>query len=186
VRALADLGCYRIWIGSESGSQNVLDLMKRRVKVEQVQNMTRLAKAHGIETGMFIMLGYDGEQVVDLEQTVDHLKKATPDVFLTTVAYPIKGTAYYNTVQDRVIALKPWDQRTDRDLTVAGRHSQRFYSFATRWMVNEVAVHRMLHDGQRPLVPLAKAFVNARVGRLGMTLTANEVETVAAGRGQHG
>ena len=41
---------------------------------------------------MFIMLGYDGEEVADLEQTVDHLKKAAPDVFLTTVAYPIKGT----------------------------------------------------------------------------------------------
>jgi radical SAM superfamily enzyme YgiQ (UPF0313 family) len=148
--------------------------------------MSRLAKAHGIETGMFIMLGYDGENVTDLEQTVDHLKKAAPDVFLTTVAYPIKGTAYYNTVQDRIIELKPWNQRTDRDLTVAGRHSRRFYSFATRWMVNEVAVHRMLHGPGRPLPALAKAFVNARVGRLGMTLTAREVESTPAGRGQYG
>jgi radical SAM superfamily enzyme YgiQ (UPF0313 family) len=186
IQALVDLGCYRMWIGSESGSQNVLDLMKRKVSVEQVQNMSRLAKAHGIETGMFIMLGYDGEEVTDLEQTVDHLKKAAPDVFLTTVAYPIKGTAYYNTVQDRIIELKPWDQRTDRDLTVAGRHSRRFYSFATRWMVNEVAVHRMLHGPGRPLPALAKAFVNARVGRLGMALTAREVESTPAGRGQYG
>lgn len=186
IQALVDLGCYRMWIGSESGSQNVLDLMKRKVSVEQVQNMSRLAKAHGIETGMFIMLGYDGEEVTDLEQTVDHLKKAAPDVFLTTVAYPIKGTAYYNTVQDRIIELKPWDQRTDRDLTVAGRHSRRFYSFATRWMVNEVAVHRMLQGRGRALPALAKAFVNARVGRLGMALTAREVESTPAGRGQYG
>lgn len=185
VQALKDLGCYRIWIGAESGSQNVLDLMKRRVKVEQVQAMTHLAKQHGIETGMFIMLGYDGEEITDLEQSVEHLKKAAPDLFLTTVAYPIKGTAYYNTVQDRIIELKPWDQRTDRDLTVAGRRSRRFYSFATRWMVNEVAVHRMLHGGRKGLVPLAKAFMNARVGRLGMALTEREVETVPAGRGQY-
>ncbi|HUS16629.1 MAG TPA: radical SAM protein [Chloroflexia bacterium] len=186
VDALVSLGCTRIWIGAESGSQTVLDMMKRRVKVEQVQAMTRLAAAKGIETGMFIMLGYDEERVVDLEETVDHLKKAAPDVFLTTVAYPIKGTPYYQKVADRIIADKPWDQRTDRDLSVAGRHSRRFYSFATRWMVNEVAVHRMLHGRPAGPVKLAKAFVNAQVGRAGMALTASEVETAAAGRGQYG
>jgi len=186
VAALADLGCYRVWIGSESGSQQVLDRMKRRVTVEQVQAMTRLAAGRGMETGMFIMLGYDEEGVADLEQTVEHLKRAAPDIFLTTVAYPIKGTAYYKAVEDRVIAPAAWDRRTDRDLTVAGRHSRRFYSFATRWMVNEVAVHRMLHGRPAGPVRLAKAFVNARVGRLGMAVTAREVETAAAGRGQYG
>src|SRR5581483_2760930 len=34
-QALADLGCFRVWIGSESGSQRVLDAMQRGVKVEQ-------------------------------------------------------------------------------------------------------------------------------------------------------
>ena len=51
---------------------------------------------------MFIMLGYDGEQMSDLRATVDHLKRTAPDVFLTTVSYPIKGTPYYDTVADRL------------------------------------------------------------------------------------
>ena len=34
---LAELGCFRVWIGSESGSQRILDAMDRGVKVEQVQ-----------------------------------------------------------------------------------------------------------------------------------------------------
>ena len=34
---LAELGCFRIWIGSESGSQRILDAMERGVKIEQVQ-----------------------------------------------------------------------------------------------------------------------------------------------------
>jgi hypothetical protein len=53
-------------------------------------------------------------------------------------------------------------------------------------MVNEVAVHRMLNGQPANPVKLAKAYVNARVGRIGMTMTAREVETVAAGRGQYG
>src|SRR5579859_3989183 len=36
LQTLADLGCYRIWIGSESGSQRILDGMERGVKTEQV------------------------------------------------------------------------------------------------------------------------------------------------------
>ena len=38
---LAELGCFRVWIGSESGSQRILDSMDRGVKIEQVQNGRR-------------------------------------------------------------------------------------------------------------------------------------------------
>ena len=187
VAALARMKCYRLWIGSESGSQRVLDGMNRRTKVEDVQAKVHLLRDAGIETGMFIMLGYEGEEISDLEATVDHLKKSNPDVFLTTVAYPIKGTPYYNEVESRVVEAIPWQERTDRDLTVAGRRSKRFYSYATRWMVNEVAAHKLSHNskrGVRKVAKLAKAYVNARIGRVGMRLTQRELESAPAGRGQ--
>jgi hypothetical protein len=95
---------------------------------------------------------------------------------LTTVAYPIKGTPYYASVADRVIARRAWDRGSDRDYTVAGRHSPRYYDFATRWMVNEVALHRQRHSSSPSYPRLAKSFVNARLGRLGMLLTEREVE----------
>ena len=175
IDTLAEMGCYRLWIGSESGSQKVLDEMRREVKVEQVQAMVHALKRRGIQTGMFIMLGYEGEAIEDLEATVDHLKKSAPDVFLTTVAYPIKGTAYYGKVEDRVLARAGWDRRTDRDLTVRGRHSKRFYSFATRWMVNSVTLHREPRNGINA-VRLAKAAASVALGRMGMMLTARERE----------
>lgn len=172
---LAEMGCYRLWIGSESGSQRIIDAMRREVKIEQVQAMTHALKKRGIETGMFIMLGYEGEEQADLEATVDHLKKAAPDVFLTTVAYPIKGTPYYQQVEDRVLTRAVWDQRTDRDLSVKGRHSTRYYSFATRWMVNSVALQRERTNSGR-LPRLLKAAANVAVGRVGMALTTSERE----------
>ena len=42
LETLAKMGCYRIWIGSESGSQSVLDAMQRGVTVEQVNGRRRL------------------------------------------------------------------------------------------------------------------------------------------------
>jgi radical SAM superfamily enzyme YgiQ (UPF0313 family) len=42
-------GCFRVWIGAESGSQKVIDLMDRRLDVNQVRNMVQLSQAHGIQ-----------------------------------------------------------------------------------------------------------------------------------------
>lgn len=182
--ALAEMGCRRLWIGSESGSQRVLDRMGRRTTVADVQAKTALLKARGIEVGMFIMLGYEGETTADLEATIDHLTTSAPDVFLTTVAYPIHGTDYARDVADRTVADRPWAERTDRDLRIAGRHSRRWYRHATRWVVNEVHSRLASADG-RPLAALRRSAA-AAAGRLGMWWTRNQREedaVAAAGRG---
>jgi anaerobic magnesium-protoporphyrin IX monomethyl ester cyclase len=176
IRTLAEIGCHRIWVGAESGSQRVLDAMNRRTKAPRVAEVVQQLQRYGIEAGMFIMLGYDGEEMEDLEETVDLLKRANPNQFLTTVAYPIKNTPYYNTVKDKVIPLKPWTEGSDRDFTVAGRHSRRYYQLATRWMVNEVALHQERQRDVPNYRRMAKALVNAKVGRAGMRLTEREVE----------
>ena len=168
--ALASLGCFRVWIGSESGSQRVLDAMKRKVSVDQVQDTAKRLHRHGIEVGMFIMLGYDGEEMSDLQATVDHLKHASPDVFLTTVSYPIKGTPYYDRVSNR-LAPQDWAEHTDRDLVVRGRPVRTYYDFARRWMTAEVAKDRHWRRGS--YAKAARAASSALVGRLGMAVTAN-------------
>ena len=116
VALLRELGCYRIWIGSESGSQRILDAMQRGVSVEQVRRSCRLAQAHGIQVGMFLMWGYEGEELEDIAATVEHVKASNPDIFFTTVSYPIKGTGYFDKVRDRVrAAASPGPKASDRD-----------------------------------------------------------------------
>jgi radical SAM superfamily enzyme YgiQ (UPF0313 family) len=167
--ALVSLGCFRVWIGSESGSQKVLDAMKRQVSVDQVRTTAARLRRRGIEVGMFIMLGYDGEEVRDLEDTVDHLKRTSPDVFLTTVSYPIKGTPYYESVAARLSSPRPWHQATDRDLVIKGRPVKRYYDFARRWMTAEVARDRHWRRGD--YASAARSASSALVGRLGMAVT---------------
>jgi anaerobic magnesium-protoporphyrin IX monomethyl ester cyclase len=169
--ALASLGCFRVWIGSESGSQRILDAMKRKVSVDQVHAAAARLRKHGIEVGMFIMLGYDGEQMADLQATVDHLKYTSPDIFLTTVSYPIKGTPYYDQVAARLVAPESWEGGTDRDLVVRGRPVRKYYDFARRWMTAEVARDQHWRRGSYALA--AKFASSALVGRLGMAVTAN-------------
>lgn len=136
---LAELGCFRVWIGSESGSQRILDAMQRGVKVEQVRQAVAWCKASGIQTGMFLMWGYEGEDLCDIEATVEHVKACRPDIFLTTVSYPIKGTPYYEEVADKLVRLRGWRDSTDRDITMRGRHSRRFYQYADQLLKAEMA-----------------------------------------------
>ncbi len=183
--ALAGMGCRRVWIGAESGSQRILDAMKRRTTAEDVRRKTALLQARGIQVGMFIMLGYEGEDESDLRATAEHLKAASPDVFLTTVSYPIEGTEYHDGLGGRVESDLPWEQRTDRQLRVAGRPSRRFYTHATRWLVNDVALHRLRREGGGGLPRLLRHWAAAQYGRLGMRLTRGEREAGGApgGRG---
>ncbi|RIK54832.1 B12-binding domain-containing radical SAM protein [candidate division KSB1 bacterium] len=179
VRALRDMGCFRVWIGSESGSQRLLDQMKRGVKAEQVQAMTRLAKRHGIETGMFLMWGFENENENDIAATIAHVKKANPDLVLTTVSYPIKGTEYYNRMaeQNVIVASGEWQASNDRDYRIRGRHSKRYYDYVNRRMYSELARQRLQENGNGNWLNRAKATVQSQIGKLGMALTAHEKET---------
>jgi radical SAM superfamily enzyme YgiQ (UPF0313 family) len=143
IRTLAELGCQRLWVGSESGSQRILDSMQRGVTVQAVRQAVALCRQHGIETGMFLMWGYEGEELEDIEATIDHVRSSNPDIFLTTVSYPIKGTPYYSKVASRVVQIKPWGQTSDREFDIAGRRPREFYRIADELLRYEVELARL-------------------------------------------
>ena len=139
-----------------------LDAMERGVTAEQVQWATHAAQRHGIQVGMFLMWGYDGETEDDIAATVEHVKKANPDIFFTTVAYPIKNTAYFEKVADRVVLDKPWEEAGDRDYKIRGRHSRAYYKQADRWLRSDVEAHRLRQSDPRRSAELRQEAVLAR------------------------
>ena len=173
--ALAELGCFRCWIGSESGSQRMLDAMERGVTTDQVQHAVELCRQRGIQTGMFLMWGYEGEQLADIEATVEHVKTCDPDVYLTTVSYPIKGTPYYDEVADRVLSTGEWRETSDREAMIRGRHSRDYYKHADSLLKGEVELSRARRV---PETNGGTVALEARIAeaRRGLTLTADEVE----------
>lgn len=171
--ALAEMGCYRIWIGSESGSQRILDAMKRGVTTDEVDYAVKAARRHGIQTGMFLMWGYEGETVEDIEATIAHVKRTNPDIFFTTVAYPIKNTAYFDEVAGRVVLERDWLSSSDRDYKVRGRRSRAYYREADQWLKNSVAAHRLSESD--PAAAREKLAL-AQAARMALLALAHEVE----------
>jgi anaerobic magnesium-protoporphyrin IX monomethyl ester cyclase len=176
VETLADMGCFRVWIGSESGSQRILDAMERGVTVEQVQTAVALCRSAGIQTGMFLMWGYEGEELSDIEATVEHVKKSDPDIFFTTVAYPIKGTPYFSEVEERVENLKLWQESSDREFRVRDRHSRQFYRFADKLLRSEVEFKRLTHKPDADDATLAALRSGIAEARAGLQATLSEIE----------
>ena len=176
VDTLAELGCFRLWIGSESGSQRLLDKMERGVTVEQVQSAVAMCKSRGIQTGMFLMWGYEGEEFSDIEATIQHVKKSNPDVFFTTVAYPIKGTPYFSEVSGRVQNAKAWQTTSDREASIAGRHSRRYYSFADQLLRTEVELERLRQSTAPDAIAMNAMQAQIAEFRAEMSASASEVE----------
>lgn len=145
---LKDAGCFRVWIGAESGSQKILDAMDRRVDATQVQSMIMAAQKHGMEAGTFIMLGYPGETEEDIVETLNHLRKANPNLFTITIAYPIKGTGLYNEIDAKRLKELDWTKSTDRDIDFQRTYCRKYYDYAVRWVVNGLNIHKAKSNGQ--------------------------------------
>jgi len=166
---LASLGCFRVWIGSESGSQRLLDSMERGVTVGEVQSAMALCRERSIQTGMFLMWGYAGEELQDIEATIDHVKRADPDIYFTTVAYPIKGTPYHTQIAADLVMIMPWANSSDRDLVVRSQRPRSYYEVADRLLRDEVELSRARKAGA------AVDALQARIRELRAVLQSAEV-----------
>ena len=102
---LRELGCYRIWIGSESGSQSILDAMQRGVTVEQVQSRLQ-ARAGARHPGRHVP--HVGLRRRGARGHRGHGRArqghAIPTSSSPPCRIPIKGTGYFDKVRDRVRA----------------------------------------------------------------------------------
>ena len=148
VGLLKESGCFRVWIGAESGSQKILDAMNRMVKVEKVAEMIKLTKKYGIETGTFIMLGYPGETEADIIATRNYLLDADPDHYTVTIAYPIKGTPLYEEVEHRFTKNLAWETTTDRDKDFQRTYPRKYYDHAINWINQEISSHRLQKENR--------------------------------------
>ena len=163
-------GCFRVWIGAESGSQRIIDAMDRRVSVERVREMMLLSREKGLQTGTFIMLGYPGEELEDILETIEHLKACRPDHYTITTAYPITGTPLYEEVSGRLTVHPDWSQSTDRDLRFERTYPEKFYRHALRHLTAEVERDRIVREGGS-LLKIGKLRVKGMVARMGMRVS---------------
>lgn len=98
LRAYKEIGCWMIEYGFESGSQKMLNIIDKRVTVEQNRNVALWTKEAGIFTTPALVLGMPGETNKTIQETIDFLKSLKLDFkqYLWKYAIPIPGSHLYN------------------------------------------------------------------------------------------
>lgn len=98
-------GCIRVYLGLESGSNETLSLMNKRVTVEQGIRAVHLFSQAGIGTAGFFMVGYPGETIDSIEKTFDLVLSLPLDEAWFTIPLPLPGTPLFA----RVARLSSWE-----------------------------------------------------------------------------
>jgi len=89
-------GCYRIPFGVESGSQRVIDVLKKNITIEQSANAVRLAKDVGFEVECYFMIGLPTETEEDILKSISFAKKIDPDYAKFAITLPFPGTEMFD------------------------------------------------------------------------------------------
>ena len=89
---LRNANCQLVHFGVESGSQKMLDAMKKHTTVEKNAWAIKLSKEVGISVAISVVVGYPGETPEMLKETFDFTKKTKPDFVYVCQAIPYPGT----------------------------------------------------------------------------------------------
>lgn len=74
-------GLYRVRLGIESGSQNVLNMMDKKITVEQIKsNIKNLARV-GIKVSTFWVIGFPGETEEDFMESLKLIRELKDDLY---------------------------------------------------------------------------------------------------------
>ncbi|MFN2468021.1 MAG: radical SAM protein [Gaiellaceae bacterium] len=149
VDSLRRAGCRTVWMGAESGSQQVLDAMEKGTRVEHILEATRRLHAAGIEVGFFLQFGYPGETREDIRRTFRLVRQARPDDIGISVSYPLPGTKFYRAVQDELGAKRNWLDSADLAMMFRGPFPTDFYRQLHTVLHREFRMRRAWRDVAR-------------------------------------
>ena len=79
-RELKAGGCDELWFGIESGSQKVLNAMKKGYKVGVGEAVLRNCRAAGIRTQVLLMAGFPTETAEDFDETLAFVRRNAADI----------------------------------------------------------------------------------------------------------
>jgi radical SAM superfamily enzyme YgiQ (UPF0313 family) len=127
VGALRRAGCAEVWMGVESGAQDVLDAMDKGTRLWQVYEARENLCRHGIRAGYFLQFGYPGETWAEIEKTIALVRETRPDDIGVSVSYPLPGTAFHKMVSSQLGPKENWADSDDLDMMFQGAFTSGFY-----------------------------------------------------------
>ena len=95
LEAMKKAGCWLIAFGVESGSNELLELMKKGVGVDKAYSAIKLCSVVGIKSSVYLLVGLPWETEDTFKETSDLAVKLNPDFLEVFYPYPFQGTELY-------------------------------------------------------------------------------------------
>jgi hopanoid biosynthesis associated radical SAM protein HpnJ len=95
LEVLRDNGLRLLLVGYESGVQQILNNVKKGVRLDAARTFTRAAKRLGIAIHGTFILGLPGETRETIQETIRFAREIDPDTIQVSLAAPYPGTALY-------------------------------------------------------------------------------------------
>ncbi|MBI2567131.1 MAG: radical SAM protein [Candidatus Schekmanbacteria bacterium] len=92
---MKEAGCWLINYGIESGSQRILDAMKKQTTPQKVEKVVHLTKAAGIRSKGLFILGFPGETKETVAETASFVRRVPLDEMNLTIFTPYPGCEIY-------------------------------------------------------------------------------------------
>jgi hopanoid biosynthesis associated radical SAM protein HpnJ len=95
LKVLRDNGLRLLLVGYESGNQQILNNIKKGLRLDAARRFTKDAKALGIAIHGTFILGLPGETRETIEETIRFARDVDPDTIQVSLAAPYPGTALH-------------------------------------------------------------------------------------------
>ena len=105
LKEMKESGCKMIRLGVESGSQEVLDKIRKGLTLKQIEDGVRLVKNHGIQALGGFMFGFPFDTRETVEQTIHFAKKLSLDQVQFSIAMCYPGTSLYEYAKENDLLL---------------------------------------------------------------------------------
>ena len=112
LKLMKQAGCYEIGFGIESGSDRILQFIKKATTTDLVRKGVRMTQEAGIDVRGFFMIGFPTETREEVLQTINFAKELDVDVAQFMVSTPFPGTEMWEIAKANGTISDDWSSFT--------------------------------------------------------------------------
>jgi len=101
LRTMKKAGCSKIHYGIESGCQNILDRINKKIDLNAVEKAVKWTKEAEIMSKGYFMAGLPGDTKESLSRTLDFAQRLKLDDVMFSLATPFPGTELHNELAEK-------------------------------------------------------------------------------------
>jgi anaerobic magnesium-protoporphyrin IX monomethyl ester cyclase len=173
---MKEAGCWEISFGLESGSDFLLDEMKKSQRVETAEHAVQWTHDAGIRVKGLFMLGYPGETRESIELTKEFIKKVPMTTMNLSKFTPYPGSPIYKKLYGTSIREEDWERLNGMNFVyraegfseeeLDGEYQEMIKSFYKRapimWYYTKMSLANLTH--LKRLAMFFLGFLGSKVG----------------------